>query len=216
VTESPDWLAWHEAYDDPASPLSRRLTVVRRRLGEAVDGMDRARRLRLLSLCAGDGRDVVPVLAERHRERLVTATLVERHPELCRRAREAASAHGLDPVTVRCADAGDPASFVDVLPVDVLLLCGVFGNVDHDRVHDVVAVVPQMLTDDGSVIWTRGASEPDRRPEIRRWFREAGLAEVAFDGAPEPFGVGVNRLVGGPGLARRTVPDRLFVFSRDQ
>jgi hypothetical protein len=55
-----DWLAWHEDYDDPSSALSRRLVVVRRRLTEALDApADRPRRL--LSLCAGDGRDVIPV-----------------------------------------------------------------------------------------------------------------------------------------------------------
>ena len=32
-----DWVAWHRAYEDDDSSLSRRLAVVRRRVGEALD-----------------------------------------------------------------------------------------------------------------------------------------------------------------------------------
>lgn len=177
-----DWLAWHEAYDDPSSSLVRRLEVVRRRLGMVLDAAGEPRLL--LSLCAGDARDVIPVLAARAAWSSVSAVLVELDEELSRRAMEAATSSGLETVEVRCADAGNPASFADVLPVDVLLLCGIFGNIDHQGVNDVIDAVPQMLVEGGFVIWTRGGSYPDRRPEVRSWFRTAGLAEVSFDGAP--------------------------------
>ena len=32
-----DWVAWHAAYDDPASPLSTRLRAVRVHLSDALD-----------------------------------------------------------------------------------------------------------------------------------------------------------------------------------
>lgn len=205
-----DWLAWHDAYDDPSSSLARRLDVVRRRLGEVLD-VASAQPRQLLSLCAGDGRDVIPVLA-RAALSCASALLIERDEELARRAMQAAVASGLDTVEVRCADAGDPASFDDVLPVDVLLLCGIFGNIRHERVKDVIDVVPHLLAERGYVIWTRGASDPDRRPEVRSWFRAAGLAEVSFDGAPEAFGVGVNQLVSRRRDSQRELPNRLFSF----
>lgn len=205
-----DWLAWHEAYDDPSSSLARRLEVVRRRLGAVLD-VAAGERLQLLSLCAGDGRDVIPVLVARATSSPVSALLIEGDEELSRRAVEAASS-GLETVEVRCADAGDPASFNDVLPVDVLLLCGIFGNIEHGRVKDVIDVVPHLLAEGGYVIWTRGVSVPDRRPEVRSWFRGAGLAEVSFDGAPETFGVGVNQLLSGVSDTERQLPRRLFSF----
>jgi hypothetical protein len=73
-----DWQAWHEGYDDPTSSLSRRLAVVRRLLGPVVAelGPDQ----RVLSLCAGDGRDVVPVIAARPPERRPELVLVEPLP----------------------------------------------------------------------------------------------------------------------------------------
>ena len=34
-----DWVGWHAPYDDPDSTQSRRLVVVRRRVGEALDAL---------------------------------------------------------------------------------------------------------------------------------------------------------------------------------
>ena len=58
-----DYLKWHEAYDDPASDLSWRLRQVQAYIRSALDQMDGQGTV--LSLCAGDGRDVLQVLAER-------------------------------------------------------------------------------------------------------------------------------------------------------
>jgi hypothetical protein len=208
-----DWVDWHRAYDDPTSSLARRLDVVRRRLGEALDVVP-AQRPRVLSLCAGDGRDVIPVLAGRAASRRVTAVLVEQDEVLARRAADAAAAAGLDGLEVRSGDAGDPRVFDDVLPVDVLMLCGILGNIEHARVANVVVSVARILVLGGFVIWTRGGSEPDLRPQVRDWFQSAGFDEVAFDGAPEPYGVGLNRLADTSATDPRTLPQPLFTFVR--
>ena len=47
-----DWAAWHAPYDDPGSPLSQRLGVVRAQVALALDRAP-AGPVRLLSLCAG-------------------------------------------------------------------------------------------------------------------------------------------------------------------
>jgi hypothetical protein len=206
-----DWVAWHQDYDDPASSLARRLVVVQARLARVLEAQPGARP-RLLSLCAGDARDVVSVLSSRPSWTAIPAVLVERDAALAERAAAAVAGAGLEQTEVRCADAGVPGSFADVLPVDVLLLCGIFGNIDHASVEDVVRMVPTLLTATGTVIWTRGGRAPDRRPEIRRWFEAAGLAERSFDGEPDGFGVGVNQLVVAAGDAPRPLPDRLFTF----
>lgn len=59
-----DRQAWHEGDEDPASSLPRHLETVRRLLARVLreqgDGPDGP--VRLLSLCAGDGRDTLPGL----------------------------------------------------------------------------------------------------------------------------------------------------------
>ena len=57
-----DWRAWHEEYDDPDSRLTRRLLVVQRYLSEALDRMPPGP-IRAISVCAGEGRDLLGVLA---------------------------------------------------------------------------------------------------------------------------------------------------------
>ncbi len=95
---------------------------------------------------------------------------------------------------MRQADAGDPSAFTDVLPVDLLLLCGIFGNISAADIRVTVGAVPAMLAAGGTVIWTRGRYQgTDLRPVVRGWFTDAGLTELTFDGEPEPFGVGVAR-----------------------
>lgn len=208
-----DWLAWHRDYDDPSSDLSRRLVVVRRRVGESLDALGpRARAV--LSLCAGEGRDLIPELALRpHLSPAVL--LVEANVELVDAARNAAADAGIANVRVRCADAGLLASFSDVLPVDLLLLCGIFGNVGEQDIRRTLGAVPALLRPGGRMIWTRGGfGEVDLRPSVRRWVADAGLEELAYDGEPgEPHGVGLA-LLARPPAADAALPERLFTFLR--
>lgn len=208
-----DWVDWHRAYDSPTSSLARRLAVVQRRLGEALDAVPTANP-RILSLCAGDGRDVLAVLGSDHETTPATVMLVEKDETLARRAVAAADQAGLDAVEVRCGDASDPGVFDDFLPADVLLLCGIFGNIDHAEARKVIAVLPKLLATGGLVIWTRGGSTPDRRLELRRSFRSAGFDELSFDGAPEPYGVGLNRMSGPAPEDSGALSGKLFTFVR--
>ena len=207
---SDHWVDWHEQYRDPTSPLNDRLASVRSRLAQVLDGAPGPREV--LSLCAGDGRDVVPVLADlgrggvRHR-----ATLVELSADLAERARASARASSID-VEVVCADAGALATLGSVAPADVVMLCGIFGNVTDDDVRHTVAHAGALVRRGGTVIWTRHRRTPDLTPSIRRWFEQAGFEELAFDSpGPDAWSVGVHRNV----AAAASVPShRLFTFVR--
>ena len=207
---SRDWQVWHEHYDDPDSSLSKRLVAVRGALQgllEAATGP-----VRLLSLCAGDGRDTLPVVAAS--DASVTGVLVELDPELAARARAEAPAG----IEVRTADAGTTSSYADAAPVDVLLECGIFGNITDDDIARTVAATPSLLRSGGHVIWTRGNNVPhdptshvgDPAEMVRGLFSGAGFEEVVFISDPSGFRVGVSRWPGPTGSPR---PDaRLFAF----
>jgi Methyltransferase domain len=207
---SRDWRAWHRDYDDPSSSLSRRLLAVRTQLAGLLAHRRPGRPVRLLSLCAGDGRDAIPVLAESVRP--VEACLVELDPALASAAREAASSAGLE-VDVRVGDAGLVSTFADRLPVDVLMLCGVFGNVGDSDVERTVAACRGMVAAGGAVVWTRGRGTSDDPAErVRRVFLAAGFDEVAFVAPPEAtYRVGVARQ---RDLRDDPLPERLFSFVR--
>ena len=101
-----------------------------------------------------------------------------------------------------------------MLPVDLLLLCGIFGNVPDEDIRRIVAAVPLLLAPGGIVIWTRGRCDgPDLRPAVRAWFRKAGLSEIAYDEEAEGYGVGVAR-AGDDAPRAAAIPDPLFTFVR--
>jgi hypothetical protein len=216
-----DWRAWHRDYDDPTSSLSRRLADVRRLLGADLDARAAAGQssLRLLSLCAGDGRDTIPVLAERP-GLAVDAVLVELDPELAEAGRQAASEAGVA-LDVRTGDAGDVTTYRDRFHNDVLMLCGVFGNISDEDVETLVGATRLLVAPGGTVIWTRGSTIPENPRErpgdpaewVRGLFVAAGFAEMAFvvpDGAP--YRVGAHRQTDG--ASSGWVPQRLFTFRR--
>jgi len=190
-----DWVEWHQAYADPASGLSARLRSVRRHLSRAID-QAAAGPVRLVSLCAGQGDDVVGVLAVHPRRDQVSAVLVEAEPRNVQVARCRAAAAGLAQVQVRQADASWPESFADALPAGILLLCGIFGNVSDADIERTAAAAPALCAPGATVIWTRHRRSPDLTPRIRAWFANAGFGELAFD-APDTAtlaAVGVGRL----------------------
>ena len=99
-----DWAAWHEAYDNPDTPLAQRLLAVQARIAEALDRAAPGP-LRAISICAGQGRDLIGVLREHPRRRDVTARLVELDPRNAAAARQRAADAGLTQVEVVTGDA---------------------------------------------------------------------------------------------------------------
>jgi hypothetical protein len=207
-----DWAEWHQGYDDPRSSLSERLALVRLHLSAALDAAPPGP-VRLLSLCAGQGRDVLGVLPGHPRRGDVQAVLVESDPRITAVARDHAAAANLtSAVDVREADAGLPAAYSDVLPVDVLLLCGIFGNVSNEDIRRTALAAASLGKTGTTVIWTRHRRPPDLTPKIRSWFAEAGFGEIAFETPDNATltGVGVHRLRaprGGP-----LPPGPIFTF----
>src|ERR1700733_14602858 len=118
-----EWVAWHDGYA-PGSPLTRRLAVVQRMILEALDACPPGP-ITIMSMCAGDGRDVLGVLSGHLRRDDVRGRL---------------------------------GGFV---PADIVLVCGIFGNISEDDIHNTVARLPALCGPNATVIWTRGTFVPD-------------------------------------------------------
>jgi hypothetical protein len=186
-----DWIKWHKDYDDPESSLSQRLAVVRKRIAEALDRSP-AGAIRVVSMCAGDGRDLLGVLQSHPRAGDVVGRLVEFDPRLADQARSAAPST----IEVVCADAGESDAYAGAVPVDLLLCCGVFGNITDNDIQNTINFWSMLCASAATVIWTRGSFDLDLRPQIRRWVRAAGFEELAFDRIQGKYGVGAAKMVG--------------------
>ena len=205
-----EWLEWHRGYDDAGQPRAQRLRIVQDRLREALDRHP-AGSIRVISMCAGDGRDLLGVLTGHPRAHDVLARLVELTPQLVEAGRERASREGLSGVEFTQGDASIPSAYADAVPADILLVCGVFGNITDQDVRATIDRLPELCARDATVIWTRGRFEPDLTPAIREWFAAAGFTEMSFVPIPETvMSVGTHRLVGAPKPFR--TDGRLFTF----
>jgi len=185
-----DWVQWHGSYKDPNSTLSQRLKVVRRRIAEALDRSP-AGPIRIASMCAGDGRDILTVLQTHPRAGDVSGRLVEWHERLAERARAAAPST----IEIVCGDAGNSDAYDGAVPVNLLLCCGVFGNITESNIRNTIDSWPMLCAPEATVIWTRGAFDHDLRPQIREWVKLAGFEELSFDGINEKYGVGVAKMI---------------------
>lgn len=205
-----DWVEWHRDYDQPGSLLQRRLEIVQGHIRAELDRAP-AGDLRLISLCAGQGRDVIGVLTGHPRGHDVHARLVELDEGNVAVARQAARAAGLTGVEILQADAGTTDVCVGAVPARIVLVCGIFGNITTDDILATVQALPGLCAPDALVLWTRHRKPPDLTPTIRSWFAEAGFGEEAFHISQDGFmSVGAHRLTGEP--AGFVPGRRLFTF----
>jgi hypothetical protein len=214
--EPTDWVAWHAPYVDPGSSLSRRRRVVQQHVRDWLEALpDDHAGARVVSACAGDGRDVLEVLRDTGTGD-VQVLLLETEGRLAAAAVAFAELHALEGITVRVEDAGTTTAYRDAVPAHLVLLCGVFGNVDPADVRRCVAALPQLCAPGATVLWTRGRDDDGSlraADDARAALAAAGFDELAFT-APDDahFAVGAHRLVAEPAAWR--AGQRLFTFVR--
>lgn len=204
-----DWHGWHADYDRPASTLARRLRAVQEQVRAALDDSPPGP-LRVVSRCAGQGRDLLEVLADHPRRDDVRARLVELDPRNAGIAEAAARAVGLTGVEVLTADASLIDHYRDLVPADLVLVCGVFGNITDSDVERTVDHCAALCRTGGTVIWTRHRGAPDLVPSICAWFEERGFERRWVSDPDAGYGVGVHRFQAEP--RPLTAGVRMFTF----
>ncbi|GAB2686566.1 class I SAM-dependent methyltransferase [Kribbella swartbergensis] len=115
-----DWHRWHGNYDVSDSSLARRLEVVQAQLRQALDAAPPGP-VSVVSLCAGEGRDLLEVLPAHPRRDDVRARLVELDPRSTAIAEEAVRVAGLGNVEVVEGDAALTDHYAPLVPADVVL-----------------------------------------------------------------------------------------------
>jgi hypothetical protein len=201
-----DWYDWHAFYDDPASGLSRRLSWVQEQTRAALDAAPPGP-IRAISLCAGQGLDLIAVLADHPRRADVTARLVELDPRNTEVAARLVAEAGLSQVEIVTGDASLTSQYVGIAPADLVLACGLFGNMTDAHVAATIGYCAQLCAEHGTVIWTRARWAPDLVPQICAWFEERGFEQRwLWSGAWLWVGLAVAR--GRHPVHRRAPPHR--------
>jgi hypothetical protein len=125
-------------------------------------------------------------------------------------AEQSARQAGLAGIAVVRGDAGLMRHYRDVAPADLVLACGVFGNLTDADVLRTVEACAQLCRQGGTVVWTRHRRPPDLVPVIADWFSARGFEQVSISDPAAGFGVGAHRLRHPP----KALPsaDRIFTF----
>jgi hypothetical protein len=147
------WYQWHAPYDDLLSEQTDRLEVVQRLLVEFFDGAPEGP-LRVVSICSGQSRDLLPILIHHPRGPGVRATMLELDPLNASFLHGALGSTALTGVDVVVADAGLAATYAGIVPVDLALLCGVFANVAPTDAARTVELLPALCAPGATVVWT--------------------------------------------------------------
>jgi hypothetical protein len=130
-------------------------------------------------------------------------------------ARERAASLGLaDRIRVIEGDASQCGPYAADVPADIVLVCGVFGNISPAGITRTIQAMRGFCAPGGHVVWTRHRRPPDLTPTVRADFAAAGFTEVGYE-APE----GMILAVGHHRLDGATAPfdpgQRLFEFVGD-
>lgn len=206
-----DWHTWHDRYTSPDSHLSRRLVLVQDRIRRALDAAPPGP-LTAVSLCAGQGHDLLGVLADHPRRDDVRARLVELDERNVAAAREVAVGLGLPGVEVVAGDASLSDHYAGLVPADLVLVCGILGNVSDADVERLLDHCTRLCRTGGTVVWTRNRmlGSEDLVPQVCAWLEERGFERLWVSDPELEFGVGAHRFTGTP---RPLVPgERMFEF----
>ncbi|MEH1921718.1 class I SAM-dependent methyltransferase family protein [Nostoc sp.] len=193
-----DWFEWHDLYKNEPK-LQQRLQIVQEYIAHSLN-LSQPGLIRVVSVCAGDGRDLLGTLSNHPRAKDVHARLVELNPQLVERGQETIESLGLTKqIEFINGDATISSNYVGAVPADIVIVCGVFGNLaDETELNRLLANLSFLSKKGAFVIWTRGHSQGIAHSEtVRKFFREHGFEEVDFKlTATGDMGVGIHRYLG--------------------
>lgn len=187
-----DWVEWHKHYDTADSSLNQRLVLVQSAIRQCLPQQRDV--YTILDICAGDGRDLIEVLSNYEHKDSLRGVLVELDSQLVNEMQVRAQTANIPPsLNIIQDDASQTHTYKDSIPADLILLCGVFGNISNDDIAKTIQNLPKFCKRGTRVIWTLNRRAPDRTDEIRDLFHANGFDEANFVSTNDAtYGVGVH------------------------
>ena len=190
-----EWSDWHEAYEDESSELVGRMMACRRHVAAVVDAAPPGP-VTVVSICGGQGRELIGALEDHARKADVRGRLVELDPANTEFASQWAAAAGLTNLDIVTGDASVASSYEGLPPVDLVVISGVFGHIDEDDRHSLIDFVRTLCHTNGNVVWTSHLTNDGPAEWLRRAFMERRFEELEYDIVPgDDFAFTVTRNV---------------------
>lgn len=174
-----DWYRWHAPYDQLQTAQTDRLGEVQEAIAAYLDAAP-AGDLRAVSACSGQSRDLLPMLINHPRGHDIDATMIELEPLNASFLHGALGSTALTRVEVVVADAGDAASYAGLVPVDLLLMCGVFANIAIDDARRTIGRLPELCAPGGMLVWTTYGESLADADDVLAALDAAGFGTVSL------------------------------------
>lgn len=198
MAESKDWKKWHTLYDNNESGQAKRLRLVQESIGDSLPNSLKEE-YQIIDICSGDGRDLLDVLAHYPHKDRTQSYLVELDEKLAKESRERASDKGLRNVIVFNGDASFLNVYKNIPPADLLLLCGVFGNISDTDIRTTIELLPQLSKKGTKIIWTRHLRQPHAVRIIQNLFIASNFSEIDFKITDDrSYAIATYEFVGSP------------------
>ena len=182
--------SWHYNYEDETSTPYKRTLIVKKLISDYLINKNN---ITILSICAGQGRDVLTSLNED-----THAYLIDIDKDCIEYAQSYINKNDLHNVFVIEADASLISTYIDnnIPKADLILICGVFGHLSLKDINLTIKSLKQLIKPEGSVIWTKHKFDNDITKEIRNAFDLTGYKEETFISPKEEiFSVGMHKLI---------------------
>jgi len=206
------WSDWHDEYDDPDSELALRMRTVRKHVAAVVEACPPGP-VTVVSICAGQGREVIGALESHPRRDDVRGRLVELDADNAAFATQWANEAHLEALEVVHGDASVGDAYAGLPRADLVVVSGLFGHVDDKDRVSTIAFLRQMLRSDGHVVWTSFLRNNGPVEKMRRFFVEQSFDEVETEFLPGEeyrFTVTLSRYAGSEEPLQAST--KLFTF----
>ncbi len=191
-----DWAEWHKRYESVPS-LQERLAVVCEEISLAISAT-RTKPVRILSICSGDGRDVILSTAASKLRKSISGVLIELNPDLVARGRSTIKEFSLqEEISFQCSDATKSETYRSIAPAHIVVLSGVFGNLKYEDVGLLIDSLRSLCEPKARVIWTRNLNEFGDGETvvggIKKLFANVNFTEASYTKTPSGvFAVGTH------------------------
>ncbi|MFC5750663.1 hypothetical protein [Actinomadura rugatobispora] len=173
------WYTWHAPYDEIRSVQTDRLGAVQEIISTVLDAAP-PHRLKAVSICSGQARDLLPVLISHPRGHDLAVRMIELEPLNASFLYGAIGSTDLQDVEVIVADAGSTDAYLGAVPADMLLISGPFASIGQDDTLRTVRMLPRLCAPGAVVVWsTYGAGLAALDPLLKA-LGAAGFTELSL------------------------------------